>query len=353
MLSKHPLDVLRDRKLTKSELAEALRLSIIAELDAINLYLQLAERIEDERYRRVFEDIAKEEKTHFGEFLALLETLDKEQIGELASGAREVEELTGLKAENDPVNSSAEPADIGPLSEDEWNILARAFKEVLEAGRVFRRYLPVVFVGKGVPALPLGTASPELTKLEEMSSKFKISLQDLEASRRLRSAVYLGPVHSAAYELVKKENTLVSNILVNCGGVKLQLSDWGAPGSPVNDVAKAVGELLKAGNVPPFVLFVSPTRYAKLVSVHEKTGVMELTRVKAIVKEVVPVPELPDDVAVIAASNPAVLDIVVGADAEIEFVGPENGFYVYRAWATAGVRIKNSAGIAVLRELPH
>jgi rubrerythrin len=38
-------------------------------------------------------DIAKEEKTHVGEFLALLTELDKQQKEELEKGNEEVEEL--------------------------------------------------------------------------------------------------------------------------------------------------------------------------------------------------------------------------------------------------------------------
>ena len=97
MMSKNPLDLPSGRKLTGKEVAQALRLAIIAELDAINLYEQLASTIDDEKIRKVFEDIAKEEKTHVGELLALLKTLDTEQVGELDAGAKEVEELTGLK----------------------------------------------------------------------------------------------------------------------------------------------------------------------------------------------------------------------------------------------------------------
>ncbi len=94
MMSKNPLDVPRDRKLTTEELVEAPRLSIIAELDAVNLHLQFARACSDEKVRRVFEDIAKEEKTHVGEFLALLKSLDAKQASQLRAGEREVEELT-------------------------------------------------------------------------------------------------------------------------------------------------------------------------------------------------------------------------------------------------------------------
>lgn len=105
VFSKNPVDVTRDRKFSAGEVAESLRLAIMAELDAINLYLQLARLVDDERVRRVFEDIAKEEKTHFGEFLTLLKQYDQEQVEQLKAGSTEVSELTGIKlTTNDPSN---------------------------------------------------------------------------------------------------------------------------------------------------------------------------------------------------------------------------------------------------------
>ena len=93
-MSKSPLEVPTGRKLSREELLEALRISIIAELDAINLYMQFARAVDDERVRKVFEDVAREEKTHVGEFLALLKLLDTEQATELSAGEKEVRELS-------------------------------------------------------------------------------------------------------------------------------------------------------------------------------------------------------------------------------------------------------------------
>jgi len=73
---------------------EILRAGIIAELDAINLYEQMAALAGNEHIRKVLLDIAREEKAHFGEFEALLLKLDKEQVQESAAGKKEVEELT-------------------------------------------------------------------------------------------------------------------------------------------------------------------------------------------------------------------------------------------------------------------
>jgi len=96
LLSKNPLE-LTSKKFSKEELAQALRLSIIAELDAINLYIQIASAVDDEKIRKVFEDVAREEKTHVGEFLALLKIIDPEQVKELRKGSEEVKEMTGTE----------------------------------------------------------------------------------------------------------------------------------------------------------------------------------------------------------------------------------------------------------------
>ncbi|RLG46970.1 MAG: rubrerythrin, partial [Thermoproteota archaeon] len=85
------LDLVKKEDLDK----EILRAGIIAELDAINLYEQMAAATENEKIKRILLDIAKEEKTHVGEFLALLLKLDEEQVKELEEGKKEVEELTG------------------------------------------------------------------------------------------------------------------------------------------------------------------------------------------------------------------------------------------------------------------
>jgi len=52
---------------------------------------------EDAEIKRILLDIAKEEKTHVGEFQALLLMKDKQQEKELEEGKKEVEELKGKK----------------------------------------------------------------------------------------------------------------------------------------------------------------------------------------------------------------------------------------------------------------
>ena len=94
MLSQIPFDMEKLKELGKEQPdVELIRLGIIAELDAINLYEQLASLAHNSLVRKVFLDIAQEEKEHFGEFLKLLKELDIEVEDALEHGAKEVEEM--------------------------------------------------------------------------------------------------------------------------------------------------------------------------------------------------------------------------------------------------------------------
>lgn len=91
MLSQLPIDL---KKVKKEDIdREICRLGMIAELDAVSLYEQLAAETNSKILKEVLLDIAKEEKTHIGEFQELLLRIDKEQVNELAKGKKEVQEL--------------------------------------------------------------------------------------------------------------------------------------------------------------------------------------------------------------------------------------------------------------------
>ncbi|TSC95784.1 MAG: Ferritin di-iron-carboxylate protein [Parcubacteria group bacterium Athens0714_26] len=93
MLSQIPIDI---KKLSKEDLdKEILRIGMIAELDAVSLYEQLAALTDKENIKKVFLDIAKEEKTHVGEFEIMLLREDKEQVEEIDRAKQEIKNLTG------------------------------------------------------------------------------------------------------------------------------------------------------------------------------------------------------------------------------------------------------------------
>ncbi len=82
----------KDRKVTREELIRAIRYSIAAEYEAIQLYMQLAESTDNELAKDVLKDVADEERIHAGEFLRLLKELAPDEQRFYDEGKDEVEE---------------------------------------------------------------------------------------------------------------------------------------------------------------------------------------------------------------------------------------------------------------------
>ena len=81
-----------DRKLSKEELIQAVRIDIAAELEAMYLYDAHAMATDDLLVKKVLEDIRDEEKAHAGELLALMRYLDPKAAEFLFDGHGEVRE---------------------------------------------------------------------------------------------------------------------------------------------------------------------------------------------------------------------------------------------------------------------
>jgi rubrerythrin len=91
MMSTLPVDL---KKVDKKDLdKEILRAGMIAELDAVSFYEQMTAETENIKMKELLLDIAKEEKTHMGEFQSMLLSLDKQQVEELKKGEEEVKRM--------------------------------------------------------------------------------------------------------------------------------------------------------------------------------------------------------------------------------------------------------------------
>ncbi len=81
------------KKLTGTELIRAIRFLVSAEYEAVQLYVQLAESIDNKLAKDVLLDIADEERVHAGEFLRLLYELAPNEKKLYEDGAEEVQEI--------------------------------------------------------------------------------------------------------------------------------------------------------------------------------------------------------------------------------------------------------------------
>ncbi len=85
MFSKPPVNF---EKSSKDDLdKEILRTAMIAELDAINLYEEMAALTNEENLRKILLDVAREEKVHVAMFQTVLMEVDHEYLKVMAKYA--------------------------------------------------------------------------------------------------------------------------------------------------------------------------------------------------------------------------------------------------------------------------
>ena len=99
-----------DRKLSKQELIQAIRIDIASELEAMYLYEAHAMATDDPLVKSVLEDIRDEEKEHAGELLALMRYLDPDAADLLFEGHGEVREMMEkLNMDKDTIDKATGP----------------------------------------------------------------------------------------------------------------------------------------------------------------------------------------------------------------------------------------------------
>ncbi|MDN5321354.1 MAG: hypothetical protein PWP49_1774 [Thermococcaceae archaeon] len=345
MLAINPTLINRDKPYSKEELMEALRLATIAELDAVSLYEQMARFTEDERFKKVFLDVAREEKAHVGEFMALLLSLDPEQINELKGGFEEVEELTGIKTE---LNSQEE----NEMGENGYlKVLREALLDAIEKGRTLTHSLPktkitgqsfrvdIISFKDGVKVV-----KQEYRPIPMLTKKFYVGL------RELNDGTYDPAIAVKAGELlVKDEESLIIKDILSTEGIKrMKLSSWETTEEALNNLMNALQDISKA-SAGPFGVILNPKRFAKLLRVHEQGGKMLIEVLKEVFKGGIIVTSSIDESKVIVFANtPAVLDVVVGQDADLKELGPEGEEVAFLASEALTVRIKSPEAIVIL-----
>ncbi len=82
-----------NRKITKEELIQAIRLDIAGELEAIYVYDSHVHATDDPVAKAIISDIRDEEKAHVGELMTLLRHLDPQEATHFLSGEAEVKEM--------------------------------------------------------------------------------------------------------------------------------------------------------------------------------------------------------------------------------------------------------------------
>lgn len=334
MLGINPTLIVRDKPYSKEELMEAIRLAISAELDAINLYEQMAKFSQDENCRKIFLDVAREEKAHVGEFTALLLSLDSEQVAEMKGGFKEVEEKTGIRTALDG-------------GEGYFATLSNAFMEGVTRARRLLNFLPKTKISAQSYRVDLigfeggvRVLRQEFRAIPLITQKFLVGLRELsDGSFDPAIAFKAGEILVMA-----EEKQIISGFLA---GKKMKLGKWETSEECIEELMKALREVSRSSS-GPFAVILSPERFSKLLKVHEKGGKMLVEILRELFGGGIIVTPAVEDKVIVFANSPSVLDVVIGQELEIKELGPEGDSIVFLAMEALDLRLKCAEGVVVL-----
>lgn len=335
MLAVNPTLIVRDRPYSREELMEALRLAISAELDAISLYEQMARFSQDENCKKIFLDVAKEEKAHVGEFTALLLSLDAEQVGELKNGFQEVEEKTGIKTALDGG------------AQGYFTVLSSAFMEGVARCRKLMNLLPKTKISAQSYRVDVVEGDGEVKVVRQefkaiplITQKFLLGLRELsDGSYDPAVAVRAGEM------LVRAEEKQIVNGFA--AGKKMMLGSWESSEECIEELLKAMREVAKV-SAGPYAVILSPERFSKLLKVHEKGGKMVVEILKEVFTGGIIVTPAIEEKVIVFANTPSSVDVVIGQELEVRELGPEGDKIAFIAMEAIDLRLKNPNSVVVL-----
>jgi rubrerythrin len=307
MFSKDPSELVRKEKLDDEETVRSIRLALVAELDAINFYLQQSRIMPDGPFKKVHEDIAKEEVTHFGEFMRLLYQYAPEDFRKIREGWAEASTLLG------------ESAELGLEGEKHHEAHREDHKESMKQDMHVEDLLGLPFAT--VPWKQDGIAvadDPEkLFTLSYISHGFSVkkgssdSLLEMERDRAVHSfrAMLLKSV-VAEHELsLVKRSTRMPGL------------DWSKSGSISLGVTDAYRKLSENGYSSGIGVLIDPSGFRLLQREVSGTGQIEMDLVATITSDVKMLPYLPENSMVVYSRES--MKILVRQDVEVRKVSED------------------------------
>lgn len=349
MFSNDPSTLTRKEKFDKEEVSRAIRNAIAAEIDAINFYLQQNRYIEDEKLRKVHEDITKEEMTHFGEFLRLLYQVSPEDFEYFKKGWEEASKLIG---EVRPLTLSS-PENVS--KNEGINTNNEGFQswifERINSSRVVRD------IGNLIRWNSTTIPYSEITLSEDsVSQEKKLSVYDLtyislevryylgQLTEKRRVSILAGHRFGRMENLVLLKEHPLSPLKL---GITVKASDWSQTGNILNDVLKSYEVLAKDGFGKGIFILISPSNYAKAFRTIDRAGTLEIEMIKSL-GSVIPTDVVEDnEIYVISKFG---FDILLYSDITIEPLGKEKDYDAYLISEQLAPRLVSRNAACVIRQ---
>lgn len=299
MFSRDPTELVRKDKLSKEEVSRGIRLDLVAELDAINFYLQQSSLIPDGPSKEVYEDIAREEVAHFGEFMRLLYEYEPGDFAKIKEGWEEASELLSGKKEQNGVNSFMD----GEIKKDKNDV-----KENWLPGE-FGQFRIMDWDQRGIP---LPEDENKILPLKRFSHEFSIKKGGLHLYKEEKKKEQL---RQFKWQL-NEEILLKNDLSLAKRSEKINPADWSKPGKILDDVIKARKKLREAGYLSRPLILVSPDVNSLLLKQSEDSGQSEIDLISEGVGPVSVTPFLGGYHIIVV--NPSSFWILVGESPELK-----------------------------------
>jgi uncharacterized linocin/CFP29 family protein len=280
--------------------------------------------------------------------------------------------------------------DQAPLTAEEWSRLDELTVQVARKMLVGRRFLPLTGpLGIGVQTVPVDTVAwskgcvhytgtdncdqgacecasgcepvtvtgRAYLTLPLLHKDFALSWRDIATARQTGAPLDLFVAGGAAAAVALAEDELIFKGsashglpgLLTAAGTRVALANWGKVEAAFKNVAQAREALVDKGFYGPYALALSPDLYAVVQRIMPNTGRLEAQFLADLATVgVFQAPAMPAKSALLVATGPENLDLVVAQDLAAAYLGPNGMDHPFRVLESLVLRVKQSGAICLL-----
>jgi uncharacterized linocin/CFP29 family protein len=267
-----------------------------------------------------------------------------------------------------------------PFSEAEWHRLLETVIETAKKHMVGRQFIDVHGpLGPGIQSIPsdihidhasghidlMGSDEDHQPAIKRVNlsipmiyKDFVLFWRDIEFSKTIEAPLDMSAAAAASSFCAIKEDDLIFNGssefdipgLLNVKGRLTHIRrDWNKSGNAFQDIVESTSKLLQAGHSGPYALVLSPELYALLHRVHPDTNVLEIEHIRRLVTDgVFQSPLIRDEMGVIVSTGRQNVDLAIGEDFNVAYLGAEQMNHPFRVYETLTIRIKRPTSICTL-----
>jgi uncharacterized linocin/CFP29 family protein len=269
-----------------------------------------------------------------------------------------------------------------PLDEGEFDRLHEAVVQAARRRLVGRRFIELYGpMGAGVQAIPYDEFTGEETGHLDLTGEidggaiftdrrsfralpiiykdFVIHWRDLQMTRQLGMPLDVSAAAGAAAWAAVQEDRLIfhgdakmghEGLMTHPERHQIKLSGgWDKPGAAFKNVVSATEKLFADGHYGPYAMVVSPRLWANLHRLWEDARTLEIDNVRRLLDGGVYRSDVLEETsAVVVSTGRENMDIAIGLDLTVAYLGAEHMNHPFRVLETVLLRIKHPDAICTI-----